>query len=92
MANVGELTILRQRQAGGGIAAQNSATLHLAIGAAERFDRLVVERPSGGLPSGELQQTRDVKAGALVSFYEDPDTTRDESGFVSKSTIRRHDT
>lgn len=65
--SVGDRTIVRESRAGEGFAAQNSGTLHVGLGEAERADRVTVR-----WPSGRTQEARDVPAGSLVTFFENP--------------------
>lgn len=61
----GGVTLRRDRQCGEGFAAQNSATLLIGIGTAERADRITVR-----WPSRKVQRSEDIPAGTLCLFKE----------------------
>jgi len=63
----GELSILREHRCGEGLAAQNSATMLIGIGAADYCESVIVT-----WPSGESQLAEDVPAGDVLTFYEEP--------------------
>lgn len=69
--------LLREHRAGEGLAAQNSATLHVGIGPAEEVTRLEIE-----WPSGRRSDTTAVPAGTLVTAYEDPSASPTGAPFV----------
>ena len=69
--------LLREHRAGEGLAAQNSATLRVGIGGAERATRLEVR-----WPSGRSYDTTAVPAGTLVTAYEDPSASPTGAPFV----------
>jgi peroxiredoxin len=64
---VGARRIVRELRCGEGFASQNSATLLIGIGAAERVDRITVR-----WPSGLVQETLDVPHGTLLIVRENP--------------------
>lgn len=72
---VGERTIVRERQCGEGLAAQNSATLLVGLGAASAADRLSVR-----WPSGRTQNLGAIPAGTLAIVYEDATETPEGAG------------
>ena len=69
--------LLREHRAGEGLAAQNSATLHIGIGNAEEVTRLEID-----WPSGRRSDTTAVPAGTLVTAYEDPSASPTGAPFV----------
>ena len=69
--------LLREHRAGEGLAAQNSATLHVGIGDAEEVTRLEVR-----WPSGRRSDATAVPAGTLVTAYEDPSASPTGAPFV----------
>lgn len=72
--------LLREHRAGEGLAAQNSATLHVGIGNAEEVTRLEIR-----WPSGRWSDTTAVPAGTLVTAYEDPSASPAGTPFVLTS-------
>jgi len=62
---LGDAVLLRERRAGDGLAAQNSATLLVGIGRRARVDEIRVR-----WPSGTRRVLRDIPAGSLVTAYE----------------------
>jgi thiol-disulfide isomerase/thioredoxin len=74
---VGGATLLREHRAGEGMAAQNSATLRIGLGDAQRVDRVRVR-----WPSGRVQERVGVPAGSLLTVYEDAGESADGSGFA----------
>ena len=62
---VGGIKLRRDRQCGEGFAAQNSATLLIGIGPAEKADRVSVR-----WPSRKVQHAENVAAGTLCVFKE----------------------
>ena len=77
LLEMGGRTLLREQRAGEGLAAQNSATLRVGIGDAERADRLEIR-----WPSGRSHDTTAVPAGMLVYAYEDPSASPTGAPFV----------
>lgn len=77
LLEVGGRELLREHRAGEGLAAQNSATLHVGIGNAEGVIRLEVS-----WPSGRRSDTTAVPAGTLVTAYEDPSASPTGAPFV----------
>ena len=73
----GGRTLLREHRAGEGLAAQNSATMHIGIGDVERVQRLEVR-----WPSGRSYDTTAVPAGTLVTAYENPSVSPTGAPFV----------
>ena len=66
--DVGERTLLRERRCGEGLAAQNSSTMVIGLGEHDGASELRVRWPSG------VEQTLgSVRAGTLVTVYENPD-------------------
>ena len=72
----GDLRLVREHRCGEGLAAQNSATLLVGLGANERAEGVVVE-----WPSGHVQELGDLPAGHEVTVYEEPADSRDGRGF-----------
>jgi hypothetical protein len=64
---VGSLSLLREYRCGEGMAAQNSSTLLIGIGAHDRAESVLVT-----WPSGRTQEIAGVEAGTAVTFYENP--------------------
>lgn len=60
-------TLLREHLCGEGMAGQNSSTMLIGIGAASRAEQIEIR-----WPSGKKQTVPDVKAGSLVTVFEDP--------------------
>ncbi|MDP6763656.1 MAG: ASPIC/UnbV domain-containing protein [Planctomycetota bacterium] len=69
--------LVREHTAGAGFAAQNSAALHLGIGAAQAAERLEIR-----WPSGRVSALSDVPRGAGVTAFEDPATSPDGEPFL----------
>ena len=68
---VGDRTLHREQHLGEGFAAQNSATLHVGLGAAGHADAVVVVWPSGA-----RTDVGPVEAGVLVTVHEGGKVTR----------------
>ncbi len=77
LLEIGGRTLLREHRAGEGLAAQNSATMQVGIGDAERAQRLEIR-----WPSGRSYDTTAVPAGTLVTAYEDPSASPTGAPFV----------
>jgi peroxiredoxin len=77
LLKIGGRTLLREHRAGEGLAAQNSATMRIGIGDAERADRLEIR-----WPSGHSYDTTAVPAGTLVTAYENPSASPTGAPFV----------
>ena len=77
LLSIGERTLLREHHAGEGLGAQNSATLLIGIGDAERANRLEIR-----WPSGRSYDTTAVPAGTLVTAYENPSDSPTGAPFV----------
>ncbi|MFQ6026181.1 MAG: ASPIC/UnbV domain-containing protein [Dehalococcoidia bacterium] len=73
---VGDFTITREHRAGEGLAAQNSPTMLIGIGKHAQADSATIR-----WPSGRVQSLRDVSGGTLVTVYENPLDSPDESAF-----------
>ena len=76
---LGQLTILREHRCGEGLASQNSRTMLVGIG-----ERSIVDELSIKWPNGTIHQTRDVPSGTLLSVYENPADSPNETNFVSE--------
>lgn len=63
----GALSLMREYRCGEGMAAQNSKTMLIGIGDNETVSSLTVQ-----WPSGMRHQIRNLDAGSLVTFFEDP--------------------
>ena len=74
---IGERTLLREHRAGEGFGSQNSATMRVGIGGADRADRLRVR-----WPSGLSHDTTAVPGGTLVTAYENPSDSPTGAPFV----------
>ncbi len=78
--HAGSRRLLRELRAGEGLAAQNSATLVIGLGAASRAERVLVRWPSGNeseiedVPAGTLLRIREVETGQA------PQVTREAYG------------
>jgi len=64
----GELSLMREHRCGEGLAAQNSKTMLVGIGENDEIDSLAVQ-----WPSGKRYEIENIKAGAMVTFFEDKD-------------------
>lgn len=76
---LGQLTILREHRCGEGLASQNSRTMLVGIG-----ERSVVDELSIGWPNGAIHQTPNVPSGTLLTVYENPADSPNETNFVSE--------
>ncbi len=65
MVQAGGVTLRRDRQCGEGFAAQNSATLLIGLGTAEKAERISIH-----WPSRKVQHIENVAAGTLCIFKE----------------------
>ncbi len=72
-----DLTLRREHRAGEGLAAQNSATMLIGIGARDSVKALTVR-----WPSGKVQDSGSIPANSLVTVYENPAQSPTGSGFV----------
>ena len=73
---IDETTLIREHRAGEGFAAQNSSTLLIGIGKKRVADRVRVR-----WPSGKSQEIERVRAGSLVTAYEDASESPGKTGF-----------
>ena len=64
--------LVREHRAGEGFAVQNSDTMLVGLGKADKVDSLTVR-----WPSGQKQTIEGVAAGSLVTLYEDPPAGKD---------------
>ena len=71
----GTLKLVREHHAGEGMASQNSATMLIGIDSNTQVDQISVR-----WPSGKTQQIQQVASGSLLTFYENPVETSEESG------------
>jgi len=78
LVTVGDRTLRREQHLGEGFAAQNSATMHVGIGAAAQADSVVVV-----WPSGVRTEVGAVEAGALVTVHEAGEVTRAPRGVAN---------
>ncbi len=74
------LTIKREYRAGEGLAAQNSATMIVGMGKAEKAAAIKIR-----WPSGNIQEINNVAAGTLVTVYENPEHSPTSQGFILES-------
>ena len=77
----GGLELLREYRCGEGMAAQNSTTMLIGLGAHERAESVTVSWPSGA-----QQEAREVAAGSLLTFYENP--SEQPGGIVRGAYLR----
>jgi thiol-disulfide isomerase/thioredoxin len=77
--DLGDLRVERELAAGEGLAAQNSATLLVGIG-----KRPAAKAVRVTWPSGRVQELGEVKAGMLVTAYEDPQQGPKGSAFTAQ--------
>lgn len=77
---VGDRTLVREHRCGEGFAAQNSATMHIGLGAS-----LVAERLTVTWPSGRVQELEEATTGSLVTVYENPQDSPTGESFVFAS-------
>lgn len=68
--------LYREYKCGEGFAAQNSATMLIGIDNATSVAKLTVD-----WPSGKSQSIEDVKEGMLLTAFENPAESKDQSGF-----------
>jgi len=80
---LGKHRLLRERRAGEGFGAQNSAVLLIGIGARERADAVTIT-----WPSGLVRRVEDVPAGALLTVYEDPRRAPDRQTWLREPLLR----
>lgn len=77
---LGDVALARERRAGEGFAAQNSATLGVGIGERDGADAVAVHWPSGA-----VTRTGPVPSGSLVTVYEDPSQAPTQQGFALRA-------
>ena len=75
--DLGDFVTRREHRAGEGFAAQNSATMIVGVGTRPLIASVAVR-----WPSGKVQETADVRAGALLTVYEDPAQSPTGEAFV----------
>jgi thiol-disulfide isomerase/thioredoxin len=80
---IDETTLIREHRAGEGFAAQNSSTLLIGIGKKRVADRVRVR-----WPSGKSQEIERVRAGSLVTAYEDASESPEETGFSIERYVK----
>lgn len=76
---LGETKLLREHRCGEGLAAQNSATMLVGIGAREAADAVEVR-----WPGGTVQRTGPVSAGTLLTVFENPAHSPTGEAFVAE--------
>jgi peroxiredoxin len=81
--DLGDLRLDRGLAAGEGLGAQNSATLLVGIGRRPGAKAVKVT-----WPSGRVQELGEVKAGTLVTAYEDPQQGPNGSAFTTEPYLR----
>ena len=74
---VGGARLVREHRCGEGMSAQNSATMLVGTGPAERVDAIEV-----AWPSGRTTQLADVPTGSLITCYEDPEHSPSGEAFT----------
>ena len=72
-----QYSTVRENRCGEGLAAQNTEVIHFGIG-----DRDLVPMVEVRWPSGKKQKIESVPAGKLVTVFENPTESPDESGFL----------
>ena len=78
-----DMTLKREHRCGEGFAAQNSATMLIGIG-----NRSVAKSVVVRWPSGKTQSIENVRAGTLLTAYENATDSPDGSGFTSQQYVR----
>lgn len=81
--DLGGLAILREQRAGEGFAAQNSATMLIGIGARDTAPKVTVRWPAGG-----TQTAAEVRAGTLLTVYENPAQSPTGEAFVREEYVK----
>ena len=76
-------TIVRELRVEDGMNTQNSSTMRIGIGGADRAAAVVVR-----WPSGRRQRLARVRAGSLLTVYEDPRRSPTRSAFVVETYAR----
>jgi thiol-disulfide isomerase/thioredoxin len=80
---VGKKTLVRELRCGEGLAAQNSSTLLVGIGAADTVDRIEVR-----WPRGRKTVIESVPAGSLVTLWEESSQSPDGKGVAVEPYAR----
>ena len=81
--SAGEAQLLREHRCGEGLAAQNSATMLVGIGAREAAEEVEVR-----WPGGTVQRTGPVSAGTLLTVFENPAHSPTGEAFVPEPYLR----
>ena len=76
-------TQIRERQAGEGLAAQNSSLLYFGVADCESIDKIEIR-----WPSGIRQSYQNIPANSLVTLYEDPTQDNLASGIAHEPYLR----
>lgn len=76
VVDTGDALLVRERFAGSGLAAQNSATILIGVGAVDVVPDLTVR-----WPTGLGQSIENVETGQLLTVYEDPEESASGTGF-----------
>jgi hypothetical protein len=77
-----EMTLSRELRSSEGLAAQNSATMLVGIGAADDVPSIVVR-----WPSGRSQTISGLPAGTLATVYENPDASPTGAAYVTEPYV-----
>jgi peroxiredoxin len=80
---LGDLTVHREQRAGEQLGGQNSATMLVGIGAHTEAASVRVR-----FPSGRVQEIAGVRAGTLLTVYEDPGQAPGGEAFVREPYMR----
>jgi len=81
--DLGDMKVQRELAAGEGLAAQNSQTLVVGVGARPRVQSIAVR-----WPSGRSQTSGAIEEGTLVTVYEDESQSPNGSAFVTEKYRR----
>ena len=81
--DLGDMKVQRELAAGEGLAAQNSSTLVIGIGARHEVQSVTVR-----WPSGRIQTSGSIGEGSLVTVYEDERQSPNGSGFQAEAYRR----
>lgn len=76
---LGDMRLMREHRCGDGFGAQNSATMMVGIGA-----RVAAESVTVRWPSGKIETVKNIKAGTLLTAYENPADSPSGAAFVAR--------
>ena len=80
----GGLDLIREHRCGEGMAAQNSAVMLVGVGSRSVVDQIQVQ-----WPSGRRQSIGGVSVGSQLTFYENPEESKEESGIAIARYAKR---